>query len=100
MSTMTETLQDESFFIPSEEGNTTETKNTPKVAGEYLGHITNLIESEREFVRDGRTLKAKIYNFKIHVASENATMKYTYQDKHGTQREHDGTSWLMECLGS
>ena len=94
MSTMTETLQDESFFIPSEDSNTTETKYTPKVAGEYLGHITNLIESEREFVRDGRTLKAKIYNFKIHVASENATMKYTYQDKHGTQREHDGTSYV------
>ena len=93
MSTMTETLQDESFFIPSEDG-TTETKYTPKVAGEYLGHITNLKESEREFVRDGRTLKAKIYNFKIHVASDNATMKYTYQDKHGNQREHDGTSYV------
>ena len=43
MSTMTETMQDESFFIPSED-TTTETKYTPKVAGEYLGHITDLKE--------------------------------------------------------
>ena len=94
MSTMTETMQDESFFIPSEDS-ATETKYTPKVAGEYLGHITNLIESEREFTdRDGRNLKAKIFNFKIRVASENATMKYKYQDKHGNQQEHDGTSYV------
>ena len=94
MSTMTETMQDESLFIPSED-TTTETKYTPKVAGEYLGHITNLIESEREFTdRDGRHLKAKIYNFKIRVASENTTMTYTYQDKHGNQRKHDGTSYI------
>ena len=94
MSTMTETMQDESFFIPSEDS-ATETKYTPKVAGEYLGHITNLIESEREFTdRDGRNLKAKIFNFKIRVASENTTMTYTYQDKHGNQRKHDGTSYI------
>ena len=94
MSTMTETLQDESFFIPSEDGNTTETKYTPKVAGEYLGHITDLKESVREFNREGRNLKARIYNFKVRVASENTTMTYTYQDKHGNQREHDGTSYI------
>jgi hypothetical protein len=91
---MTETLQDESFFIPSEDGNTTETKYTPKVAGEYLGHITDLKESVREFNREGRDLKARIYNFKVRVASENTTMTYTYQDKHGNQREHDGTSYV------
>ena len=57
MSTMTETMQDESFFIPREES-ATETKYTPKVAVEDLGHISHLFESEREFNRDGRTLKA------------------------------------------
>jgi len=93
MSTMTETMQDESFFIPSED-HTTETKYTPKVAGEYLGHITDLKESVREFNREGRNLKARIYNFKVRVASENTTMTYTYQDKHGNQREHDGTSYI------
>ena len=56
--TITETMQDESFFIPSEDG-TTETKYTPKVAGEYLGHITNLTETVREFTSNGKNLKAR-----------------------------------------
>ena len=93
MSTMTETMQEESFFIPSDD-TTTETEYTPKVAGEYLGHITNLTETVREFTSNGKNLKARIYNFKVRVASDNATMKYTRMDKHGNQREHDGTSYI------
>ena len=77
MPTMTETLKDEALFIPSEDGTTGEREYTPKVAGEYLGHITDARTLTREFKKDGRTFKARIFNFKIHVAPENKTMTYT-----------------------
>ena len=76
MSTMTETLEhEEALFIPSENG---EQDYIPKVAGEYLGHITDTRTITREFTKDGKTLKARIFNFKVHVAQENARNSYTY----------------------
>ena len=76
MSTMTDTLHnEEALFIPSEE--TAREEYIPKVAGEYLGHITDARSLTREFTKDGRTFKARIFNFKVHVAPENARNTYT-----------------------
>ena len=76
MSTMTETLEhEEALFIPSENG---ETEYVPKVAGEYLGHITDASTITREFTKKGRKHKARIFNFKVHVAQENTKNTYTH----------------------
>ena len=75
MSTMTDTLKhEEALFIPGEE---TEEEYVPKVAGDYLGHITEARTITREFKNDGRTFKARIFNFKVHVAPENVHNTYT-----------------------
>ena len=91
MSTMTETLRDEALFIPSENS---EPEYIPKVAGEYLGHITDARTLTREFKKDGRTLKARIFNFKIHVAKENEKNTYTVTDGEGTTREITGEHYV------
>ena len=76
MSTITETLEhEEALFIPSENG---EQKYIPKVAGEYLGHITEARTLIREFTREDKMLKACIFNFKVHVAQENTGNTYTF----------------------
>ena len=102
MPTMTETLKDEALFIPSEDGTTGEREYTPKVAGEYLGHITDARTLTREFKKDGRTFKARILNFKVHVAPENKTMTYTITDGDGTTRNITGehyTDWDIVADG-
>ena len=77
MSTMTETLKhEEALFIPSED---TEARDeyVPMVEGEYLGHITETRTLTREFTKDSRPMKARIFNFKVTIASENSTNHYT-----------------------
>ena len=77
MSTMTETLHnEEALFIPSED---TETRDeyVPMVEGEYLGHITETRTLTREFTKDKRLMKARIFNFKVVIAPENTHHKYT-----------------------
>ena len=74
--TMTDTLKhEEALFIPSED--TEREEYIPKVAGDYHGHITDARSLTREFTKDGRTFKARIFNFKVHVAPENAHNTYT-----------------------
>jgi len=74
--TMTDTLKHaEALFIPSED--TERDEYIPKVAGDYHGHITDARTLVREFKKDGRVLKARIFNFKVHVAPENAQNTYT-----------------------
>ena len=74
--TMTDTLKhEEALFIPSED--TEREEYVPKVAGDYLGHITEARTLTREFKKDGRTFKARIFNFKVHVAADNAHQTYT-----------------------
>ena len=70
MSTMTETLhKEEALFIPSEEATT----HVPKVEGDYLGHIKETTTLVREFkTNDGRNVKARIFNYKVEIAQENA----------------------------
>ena len=104
MSTMTETLRDEALFIPSEHDASTEKPEyIPKVAGEYIGHITDARTITREFTdRDGRPLKARIFNFKIHVAKENEKNTYTITDGEGNTREITGehyTGWTVVADG-
>ena len=72
---MTDTLKhEEALFVPSE---STEEEYIPKVAGDYHGHITDARTLTREFKKDGRTFKARIFKFKVHVAPENAHNTYT-----------------------
>ena len=77
MSTMTETLHnEEALFIPSED---TETRDeyVPMVEGEYLGHITEARTITREFTKESRPMKARIFNFKVTIAHENTHHSYT-----------------------
>ena len=70
MSTITETLKnEEALFIPSDNGTTETREYIPKVQGEYHGHITDARTITREFKKDGRTFKARIFNFKVHILS-------------------------------
>ena len=77
MSTMTETLEhEEALFIPSED---TDNKDgyVPMVEGEYHGHITETRTLTREFTKENRPMKARIFNFKVTIAPENSTNNYT-----------------------
>ena len=86
MSTMTETLKkEEALFIPSENA---EEEYVPKVAGDYLGHITDARTVTREFENNGRTFKARIFNFKVNVAPENVHNTYTLTDGKEVTGEH------------
>tara|TARA_R100001530_G_C4252753_1_gene138286 strand:+ start:72 stop:698 length:627 start_codon:yes stop_codon:yes gene_type:complete len=74
---MTDTLKnEEALFIPSED---TETRDEyiPMVEGEYLGHITETRTIVREFVKEDKPMKARIFNFKVTVAAENTHNHYT-----------------------
>ena len=92
MPTMTDTLKhEEALFVPSE---STEEEYIPKVAGDYHGHITDARTLTREFKKDGRTFKARIFNFKVHVAPENAHNTYTVSKKDGTRKEVTGEHYV------
>ena len=83
---MTDTLKnEEALFIPSE---TTEEEYVPKVAGDYLGHITETRTVTREFTTKGRTFKARIFNFKVNVAPENAHNTYMLEGGKEVTGEH------------
>ena len=100
MSTMTETLHEEALFIPTDD--TTRT-HTPKVEGDYLGHITDTRTLVREFkTSDGRNVKARIFNYKVQVAHENATREYTFTDHNGTEHTTSGepyVGWTVNARG-
>jgi len=90
MSTMNETMSDEALFIPSEDAGATENKSKypPGLTeGEYLGHIIESRMLTREFKKDGKDVKATIYNFKVKVAPENETN--SYQTSRGTVMGHE-----------
>ena len=77
MSTMTETLKhEEALFIPSEDGETRD-DYVPMVEGEYHGHITETRTLTREFTKEKRPMKARIFNFKVTIAPENNNNHYT-----------------------
>ena len=101
MSTMTETLHnEEALFIPTDD--TTRT-HVPKVEGDYLGHITGTKTIVREFkTNDGRNVKARIFNFKVEVAHENATREYTFTDRNGDEHHTSGepfVGWTVNARG-
>ena len=89
---MTDTLKhEEALFIPGEDAEHDE--YVPKVAGDYLGHITEARTLVREFKKDGRSFKARIFNFKVHVAAENAHQTYTTHID-GTTKEITGEHFV------
>ena len=93
MSTMTETLRhEEALFIPTDD--TTRT-HTPKVEGDYLGHITETRTLVREFkTNEGRNVKARIFNYKVLVAPENTHKSYTFTDREGTEHTTTGEPYV------
>ena len=94
MSTMTETLKhEEALFIPSED---TEARDeyVPMVEGEYLGHITETRTLTREFTKESRPMKARIFNFKVTVAPENEHNKYTLHRNGHEPREVTGKHYV------
>jgi len=98
MSTMTETLRhEEALFIPSED---TETRDdyVPMVEGEYVGHITETRTLTREFTKENRPMKARIFNFKVTIAPENTHRNYTIHKKDGSHREVTGEHYVDKTV--
>ena len=99
MSTMTDTLkQEEALFIPSEETETKKDEYVPMVEGEYLGHITEARTIVREFTKEGKEMKARIFNFKFVVAAENAHNKYTIHRTNQETREVTGEHYVDKTI--
>ena len=98
MSTMTETLRhEEALFIPSED---TELRDdyVPMVEGEYLGHITETRTLTREFTKENRPMKARIFNFKVTIAPENTHHHYTIHRKDGSHKEVTGEHYVGKTV--
>ena len=84
MSTMNETMSDEALFIPSDDTESTESvsKYPPSLTeGNYLGHIVDARTITREFTKDGKSVKAAIFNFKVRVAEENKHNTYNVKGR-------------------
>ena len=96
MSTITDTLNNEALFIPSDDTTTDKPKHTPKSEGEYLGHIVSVRTTTREWTdkKSGQNFKACIYNFKVRVAPENKEQSFTYVDRNGNQHVTDGEPYV------
>ena len=100
MSTMTETLKhEEALFIPSEDGETRD-EYVPMVEGEYLGHITETRTLTREFTKESRPMKARIFNFKVVIAPENTHHNYTIHRKDGTRKEVTGEHYVGKTVAA
>ena len=100
MSTMADTLKhEEALFIPSEETTeTTKEEYVPKVEGEYLGHIVETRTIVREFTKDKRQMKARIFNFKVEIAPENTHNTYTIHNTDGSTREVSGEHYVGHTI--
>jgi|TARA_R100001530_G_scaffold135122_1_gene111546 hypothetical protein len=93
MSTVHEALQHKevSTFI----GGTGTATHRGLIEGEYLGHIANT----RSIVRPVRPhFQARIYNFDVIVAPENASLKYQYEDIDGSHTEITGEQFVGKKL--
>ena len=99
MSTMTETLKhEEALFIPSEDGTETRDEYVPMVEGEYLGHITETRTLTREFIKEDRPMKARIFNFKVTIAPENTHHAYTIHRKDGSHKDVTGEHYVGKTV--
>ena len=95
MSTTQEALEVATFFEDTTRTHTTDTTHKPLVEGDYLGHITNV----RSIVRPVKNrYQARIFNFDVIVASENATMKYQYEDITGEHVQITGEQFVDKKL--
>ena len=98
MSTMAETLKhEEALFIP---GEATEGKDeyVPMVEGEYHGHITETRTLVREFTKEGRPMKARIFNFKVTVAQENTHNTYMIHRQGHDARQVTGEHYVGKTI--
>ena len=90
------------FFEDTTKTGTTTATRTGLVEGNYLGHIANV----RSIVRPVKCretkkkdrFKARIYNFDVIVADENARMKYQYEDITGKHVEITGEQFTGKKL--
>ena len=97
MSTMTDTLEhEEALFIPSEH---TDAKDEyiPMVEGEYLGHITGTRTLTREFTKEKRPMKARIFNFNVTIAPDNTHNEYTVH-RHDTRKVVTGEHYVGKTV--
>jgi hypothetical protein len=95
MSTMADTLKnEEALFIPSEETTEAREEYVPMVEGEYHGHITETRTIVREFTKEGKSMKARIFNFKVTVAPENEHNKYMIHRTGSDPREVTGKHYV------
>ena len=89
MSTMENTLShEEALFIPSEDTDESRDKYVPMVEGEYFGHITGTRTITREFIKEDKQMKARIFNFKVTIAPENANNSYIVRDEKVTGKHY------------
>ena len=89
MSTMENTLShEEALFIPSEDTDESRDKYVPMVEGEYFGHITGTRTITREFIKEDKPMKARIFNFKVTIAPENANNSYIVRDEKVTGKHY------------
>ena len=104
MSTITETLEREALFIPTDtttNGTTTE-KYTPKTAGRYLGHIIDLkvtdakLFDERDKTGQLTGIKrcAHFFNLIVRVAPETANLTFIHRTDDGAETTHNGADYV------
>ena len=95
MSTVHEALKHEEVSTFVGDATTTATTRRGLVEGEYLGHITNA----RSIVRPvlGK-FQARIYNFDVIVATENASVTYQHEDIDGSNIEITGEQFVGKKL--
>ena len=98
MATMADTLKhEEALFIPSEDAEGRD-EYVPMVEGEYHGHITGTRTLVREFTKDSRPMKARIFNFKVTVAQENTNNTYTIHRQGHDARQVTGEHYVGKAI--
>ena len=92
MANVNDMLGDDIIFAPSEEKK--EEKYVPLSAGKYYGHIEQVTTRDVQFKdKNGRNLKATVYNHKVCLDDENKNVVVSYQDKEGNPVETDGSAY-------
>ena len=93
MANVNDMLGDDIIFAPSEEKKE-EAKYAPLSAGKYYGHIEQVTTRDVQFKdKNGRNLKATVYNHKVCLDEENKNVVVTYRDKEGNTVETDGSAY-------
>ena len=89
MADVNELIDNQSFYIPSEENkDNKQDVYIPLVPGEYYAHIVDATYQEDIDVKGGK-YKANVYNFFVELSPENKSNTYTYS-RNGEECETTG----------